>query len=417
MKVIGVDTLPIRALATETIVPDRGPFCTTPWDVFASHRRSPKPRADQVLADERPPIESRQRARISNVVVRLRTDEGLDGYGMVGVGSPASIDVIRYHLEPLVLGQDPFDVERTWELMFRRTLNIGRKGLVLEAISAIDIALWDIMGKATGQPVYNLLGGRTRDTIRTYASQLYATDDLDKLHDEAKGYLDAGFTAMKMRFACGPMDGRHGMKVNYDLVRTVRDAVGSEVDLMADVYQGWDVPYAISMIRMLDEFELGWIEEPVIPEDLEGYARIRNSVRTPIAGGEHEFTRYGYRDMIRAGAVDILQPDVNRMGGITEARKVWALAAAHNLPVIPHGPDPHNAHLVMAHMNSPMLEYFPRSADGSPNVSYNLFAALFDGCPASVDGYLDLPPVAGLGITPNADAFEEYQAEWPDPLS
>src|SRR6185312_15112419 len=132
------------------------------------------------------------------------------------------------------------------------------------------------------------------------------------------------------------VDGEQGKRKNYALVEAVREAIGPDVELMADAYMGWDVPYAIDMIERLEDLRLKWIEEPVVPDDLAGYARIRERVKTPISGGEHEFTRWGYREMIERGAVDILQPDVNRMGGITEARKVFALASAHDLPVIPH---------------------------------------------------------------------------------
>ena len=345
------------------------------------------------------------------VLVRVHTDEGLTGVGSAGVGSGAAAFVIEQHLKPIVTGQSPFDVESLWEQMYRSTINYGRKGLVLEAISAVDIALWDIMGKATGQPVYNLLGGRTRERILVYASRLYARTDLDELARQARVFLQQGFTAMKQRFGYGPTDGLAGMRKNVELVRTVRDAIGPDVDLMADAYMGWDVAYAIRMIRMLEDagVNLRWVEEPVIPDDIDGYAEIRSKVNTPISGGEHEFTRYGARELLKRGAVDILQPDVNRVGGITEARKIWAMAAAENIPVIPHAGQMHNYHVVMAHLNSPMAEYFPPPGEDAVLEDDTLFWELFKGEPRAENGEIALPATPGLGLTLNDDRIQEWR--------
>jgi L-alanine-DL-glutamate epimerase-like enolase superfamily enzyme len=391
----------MRIAAIETILigePAERPddeWVTTPMDVFlerGERRTSGLPRP--------------QRGSVSNVIVRLRTDDGLEGYGTVGVGSPAAKPVIDHHLAHHVLGASPFDVELVWERMFRSTINIGRKGLVLEAMSAIDIAMWDLMGKAVGQPVYNLLGGRVRPRIRAYVSQNYARADLGVVRAEAEGYVRDGFTALKMRFGYGPSDGEAGKRKNHELVGTVREAIGPDADLMADAYMGWDVPYAIDMIRRLEEFNLRWVEEPLVPDDLDGYARIRANVSTPISGGEHEATRWGYRDMLLKGAVDIVQPDVNRMGGITEARKVWALASCFNVQVIPHSNQAHNAHLIAAHLNSPLIEYFPR---GALRTSYVFYSELFDGEPECVGGWVELSDRPGLGITLNEDAVAEWR--------
>lgn len=345
------------------------------------------------------------------VLVRVHTDEGLTGVGSAGVGSGAAAFVIEQHLKPIVTGQSPFDVESLWEQMYRSTINYGRKGLVLEAISAVDIALWDIMGKATGQPVYNLLGGRTRERIRVYASRLYARTDLDELARQAQVFRQQGFTAMKQRFGYGPTDGLAGMRKNVELVRTVRDAIGPDTDLMADAYMGWDVTYAIRMIRMLEDagVNLRWVEEPVIPDDIDGYAEIRSKVNTPISGGEHEFTRYGARELLKRGAVDILQPDVNRVGGITEARKIWAMAAAENIPVIPHAGQMHNYHVVMAHLNSPMAEYFPPPGEDAVLEDDTLFWELFKGEPRAQNGEIALPATPGLGLTLNDDRIHEWR--------
>lgn len=344
------------------------------------------------------------------VIVKVTTDEGLYGLGTVGVGNGAAAYIVEHHLKPIVMGENPFDVELLWAKMFRSTLNYGRKGLVLEAISAIDIALWDIMGKATGQPVYNLLGGKVHERIPVYASRLYANRDLDTLAAQARRFVDRGFSAVKQRFGHGPRDGPQGMKRNLELVLTVRQAVGPDIELMADAYMGWDVSYAIRMIHMIEDagLNLRWVEEPLIPDDIDGYAEIRRAVRTPISGGEHEFTRYGFRELIEKGAVDILQPDVNRVGGITEARKVWAMAAAHDLPVIPHGGQMHNHHLVMAHLNSPIAEYLPPASEDGVLDDDTIFWEIFEGEPSADGGFIHLPETPGLGVELNAATIQSW---------
>lgn len=342
------------------------------------------------------------------VVVRLTTDTGLTGLGCIGLGSEAVASVVERQLAPIVLGHAPFDTEWLWETMYRSTLNIGRRGLVLAAISGVDIALWDVIGKAVGQPVCNLLGGRTRASIRAYASSGYAMEDLDHMAERARGHVAEGYTAMKMRFGYGPADGRAGMRRNVELVRALRRALGDDVDLMADAYMGWTTQYAIEMIRLLEPFDLTWVEEPVTADNLSGYARIRSATRTAIAGGEHEATRWGFRQMIEARAVDYVQLDVNRVGGVTEARKIWALAAAHDLPVVPHGPNFHNAHLIMAHLNSPLIEMFPDDyRDGD-----TFLGELFVGDPKAQGGVVTLPDAPGFGVELDMDVVSKHARPW-----
>ncbi|MCY7289252.1 MAG: hypothetical protein LH624_13620 [Cryobacterium sp.] len=344
---------------------------------------------------------------ISNVVVIVHAEDGTYGLGTVGVGSPVAISVISNHLAAIVVGSDAFETERTWHTMQRNTIALGRKGIVLKAISAIDIALWDLKAKLLGQPVYNLLGGRVKQTIRAYASELYARADLESLHREATLHKEAGFTAVKMRFGYGPAEGRAGMRANRDLVRTVREAVGDDVDIAAEAYMGWDTAYAIRMINSLDEYGLAWVEEPVLPDNLHSYAYIRSRVGVPVSGGEHEFALTGFRDMIEAGAVDILQPDVNRMGGITEAAKVWALAEAYDIPVIPHSNQAHNAHLIASSYASPLIEVFP---EPGVEAGYNFYHRFFDGEPRAHEGSVVLGVESGLGLTLMPDVVNTHLA-------
>jgi L-rhamnonate dehydratase len=188
-------------------------------------------------------------------------------------------------------------------------------------------------------------------------------------------------------------------------VRTVRETVGDDIDVMADAYMGWTLDYAKRMLPLLEPFNLRWLEEPVIPDDIYGYAELRRRSSIPIAGGEHEFTLYGFRDLIEARAVDYIQFDTNRVGGISQARKIAALAEAHSIPVIPHAGQMHNYHVVMASLNSPMAEYFPVV---DVEVGNELFWYIFNGEPKAKDGFIDLDEsIPGLGLTIDEEALSQ----------
>jgi len=339
--------------------------------------------------------------------VELEDEDGVVGVGTAGFGNPATIEVLR-QLQPLVVGRAPSEVAFVWETMYRATLNVGRRGLVLHAISAVDIALWDLFGKQLGVPVYELLGGKLRPSLPAYASWLYATEDLETLAAEAAGWARRGFTAVKQRLPYGPLDGKAGMRRNVELVRTVVEAVGPDVDVMADAYMSWDVGYAIRCIRAIEDegIRLRWLEEPVIPDDLPGLAAIRAAVATPIAAGEHEATRYGFRDLINAGAVDVLQPDVNRLGGITEARRVWALGETFGLDVIPHLGFAHNAHLAIASLATPLLEYMPPPPSADEADEDQIFWVAFPDEPRAENGRVTLSGRPGLGVEVDRSVLE-----------
>ncbi len=340
------------------------------------------------------------------LVVEIFTDNGLVGIGNAALAPLVTKQTIDLYLKPLLINQDPWDTEFLWQHMYRKTMAFGRKGIGMAAISAVDIALWDVLGKSAKQPVYRLLGGRTKLRIPVYASRLYSIE-LDKLAVEAKRYKDEGYKAMKLRFGWGPADGASGMQRNLDLVRTVREAVGDEIDVMADAYMGWTLDYAKRMLPLLEPFHLRWLEEPVIPDDVQGYAELKSYGRIPIAGGEHEFTLYGFRDLLEAHAVDYIQFDTNRVGGISQARKIAALAEAYSIPVIPHAGQMHNYHVVMASLNSPMAEYFPIV---DVEVGNELFWYIFDGEPRAKDGFIDLDDnVPGLGLTMNESKLGDFE--------
>jgi L-alanine-DL-glutamate epimerase-like enolase superfamily enzyme len=339
------------------------------------------------------------------LICEITTDTGLVGIGNAALSPLVTKQVIDLYLKPLLIGADPWDIEFLWQHMYRKTMAFGRRGIGMVAISAVDIALWDLLGKSAKQPVYRLLGGRTKPRIPVYASRLYSTP-LAELAVEATKYKNEGYTAMKLRFGWGPTDGAEGMQKNVALVRTARETVGDGIDLMADAYMGWTLDYAKRMLPLLEPFNLRWLEEPVIPDDVHGYAELRRFGRIPIAGGEHEFTLYGFRDLLEARAVDYIQFDTNRVGGLTQARKISALAEAHAIPVIPHAGQMHNYHLVMSSLNSPMAEFFPPV---DVEVGNELFWYIFKGEPMPRNGFIDLDEnTPGLGLTIDEAALTKF---------
>jgi len=340
------------------------------------------------------------------VLVEVFTDSGHVGLGNAALSPLVTKSLIDTYLAPLLLGADPWDTEYLWQQMYRRTLAFGRKGVAMTAISAVDIALWDILGKSAKQPVYRLLGGRTKDRIPVYASRLYSMP-LQDLRVEAEKYRNEGYQAMKLRFGWGPLDGAAGMQKNLDLVCTVREVIGDDIDLMTDAYMGWTLDYAKRMLPLLEPFHLRWLEEPVIPDDTRGYATLKKYGRVPIAGGEHEFTIFGFRELLEADALDYIQFDTNRVGGISQARKICALAESFQIPVVPHAGQMHNYHVVMASLNSPIAEFFPQV---DVEVGNELFWYIFNGEPVPTNGYINLDDsLPGLGLTVSEESLKRFR--------
>lgn len=330
------------------------------------------------------------------LVVEIELDDGTIGIGNAALAPHAVKTTIDTYLKPLLIGTDPLDSEYIWQSMYRRTLPFGRKGIGMTAISAVDLAVWDAKGKILKQPVFKLLGGRTKSKIPVYASRLYS-QPLDTLYTEAKAYAEQGFPAVKLRFGWGPKDGFSGMQKNVDLARTAREAIGPDVDLMADCYMGWSLEYAKRMLRMLQPYNLRWVEEPVISDDLAGYAELRALNYVAISGGEHEYTLHGFRQALDLKAFDIAQFDVNRVGGITAAKKIADLCEAYDVAVIPHAGQMHNYHVSMSSYAAPISEYFPKVP---VEVGNELFWYIFDGEPVAENGFIDLSDTTpGFGLT------------------
>ena len=330
------------------------------------------------------------------LVVEIECDDGTIGIGNAALAPHATKATIDTYLKPLLIGTDPMDSEYIWQSMYRRTLPFGRKGIGMVAISAVDLAVWDAKGKILQQPVFKLLGGRTKPKIEVYASRLYS-QPLDTLYAEAKSYADQGFKSVKIRFGWGPKDGLEGLHRNVDLIRTTREAVGDGVDIMADAYMGWNVEYAKRMLRMLTPFNLRWVEEPVIADDLNGYAELKAMNLVSISGGEHEYTLPGFRQALDLKAFDIAQYDVNRVGGITAAKKIADLCEAYDVLVIPHAGQMHNYHITMSSYGAPIAEYFPKVP---VEVGNELFWYIFDGEPVAENGYINLADdKPGFGLT------------------
>lgn len=264
-------------------------------------------------------------------LVRLETDEGITGFGegLARFSPRAAASVIQDILSPVVLGQDPFNVELLWDRMYAMMRGRGHsKGYVLEAMSAVDIALWDIIGKALGQPVHRILGSYGRTSLPVYASSLLFKPT-EELVREAERLAAQGFPAMKLKVG-------QGIEADLRNVREIRRALGDRVQLMTDANSAYDTLTALRIGRRLEAEGVAWFEEPVAPENLDGYAKLAQALDIPIAGGESEFNRWAFKELLVRQAIDIIQPDLGRAGGFTEARRIAALCSAFDVPVAPH---------------------------------------------------------------------------------
>jgi D-arabinonate dehydratase len=333
-------------------------------------------------------------------VVKVKTDEGVTGIGLGGGGSTnAGVQTFVGLVEgfkPALIGEDPLDVERIWANMWVPKL-VGRRGLSTRVISAIDIALWDLKGKLCNLPVYKLLGGYT-NKIPTYIAGGYYQEGkgLGELAQEMEQNVAMGARAVKMKIG--------GASINEDVerVRVAREAVGSEVKLLVDANNAYRYYEAIEISRKIEKYDIFWFEEPVMPDDYRGHAMVAAATSIPIATGENEYTRYGFRDLIEHRAAAILNADAQILGGVTEFMKVAALAQAYDLPVAPHGNQDVHVHLVSAIPNGLIVEYYRDTVDPMCGKSFKEQLML-------KDGYLKPPDRPGFGIELNEEALKPYK--------
>ncbi len=361
-----------------------------PIDIYSEHRCEGANRLEQV---------GQNAYRIHSAFVEVETDAGI-----TGISGPVTLSIahtVLSRFKGMLLQEDPLAVELLWDKMYRLAVH-GRKGETMMAISALDCAFWDIRGKWANAPVYRLLGGPTRARIPVYASMLGFSVEPEQAAARAREYTEKGYRAQKWFFRASPAEGPRGVERNVALVKSVREAMGPEPDLMLDCWMSWDLRYARLIAPRIAPYNPRWIEEPVLPDKYDICAQIRRSMPFPVSNGEHEYTRWGFRRLLEAGAQDILQPDIYWAGGITETVKISALASAYDIEVIPHGHSTHaTAHLIASRPPNlcPIQEYL---------VKWNIIHQFFLKHKIEpVDGFIELPRWPGLGLEIDEDLVQE----------
>ncbi|MCO5090377.1 mandelate racemase/muconate lactonizing enzyme family protein [Bosea sp. (in: a-proteobacteria)] len=340
---------------------------------------------------------------IGYLVVRVTTDSGLEGIGITyhEVGGEATSALINRNMAPRLIGRDPLETDAIWHEFFHYLRGVGRKGLMYCALSAVDIALWDLKGKITGLPLYRLLGGN-RTRVPVYASGGWTSYSDEELVAEMKGMVSRGFRTIK--FKLGYEGGRNPRR-DVQRVRKVREAVGPDIDLLVDANNCFDAATAIQLANNIREYDIMLFEEPVFADDIPGLARFKRGTDIPLGTGEHEYTKFGLRDLLIHDAVDIVQVDGARVGGYTEMLKCAALTEAWNVKFAPHAMENIHLHLVAAVPNGLFLERLLMFED--------ITAKLFKDAPVPVDGYMHVPDLPGLGLALDMDFIHEHDETSP----
>jgi L-rhamnonate dehydratase len=326
---------------------------------------------------------------LGTLVVEIEAADGTVGFAVTTGGEPAAF-IVEKHLARFLEGRDPTQIEKIWDQMYFSTQYYGRKGLVVNAISGVDLALWDLLGKLRGEPVYQMLGGAVRDELLFYATG--ARPDIAK---------QLGFIGGKLPLHHGPAEGEEGFAKNLAMLADMRGKVGPDFWLMLDCWMSLDLNYAIRLAERAQEYGLKWIEEALSPDDYWGYADLkRNAPRGMlVTTGEHEATRWGFRMLLEMECCDIIQPDVGWCGGMTELLKIAALADSRGVLVIPHGSSVYSYHFVITRHNSPFAEFL-MMAPGADKV-VPMFHPQLTGEPVPVNGRLKLPDRPGFGVELN----------------
>ena len=341
-----------------------------------------------------------------DLVVLVHTDEGITGIGEVDSAPDVVAALIRqdsshavaHSLRSTLVGRDPLDVEGAWDAMYRGLIYVGRRGIGIHAISGVDIALWDIRGKALGKPVCELLGDVQRDRVRAYASMLMP-DTTEETAERVTALRERGFTAVKLGW--GPLgeDAEHDVR----LAAAAKDAAGDGVDILIDAGLGYveDAKTAIGVARELEQLGIGWLEEPFVPDAYEAYAELADAVDLTIAAGEQDVTRWGFRELIERGHVDLVQPDVTRCGGITETLRIAALAAEYGVATVPHAWKSGIIKAASLHVNAVLPDALYQEycvAETPINTTLTV-----ERLPLEADGCITVPTAPGIGVTLDED--------------
>mgnify|MGYP001157288706 FL=1 len=372
----------------------------TPLDIYEQYANSLNATADFVQSENGKLV-------LDQIYIKIETEDN-----QVGIAGPMNDNVafiIANKLKAILIGKDVFASELIWDQMYRKLVH-GRQGEPIWAISFVDCALWDLKGKILNQPVYKLLGGATVNKIPAYASMLgYNVLDMKLVKARALEYKSKGFKAQKWFFRYGPAKGVEGLKKNIELVKTLRETLGDDYELMFDCWQSMDVPYVLSLIDAIKKYNPKWLEECAMPDRIDSYVRIKNKTNIPLAGAEHHYTRWGINQFISEGALDIIQADPHWCGGISEMIKISALCTTHDLILIPHAGAMHSGvHFSFSQSpaHTPMIEYLVK---WMPILQYFCSEEIIPK-----NGHINLPDKSiGLGVNINKDKIikQEYVYE------
>ncbi|RNF73998.1 L-rhamnonate dehydratase [Marinomonas rhizomae] len=337
---------------------------------------------------------------LGTLVVEIEATDGTVGFA-VTTGGEIGAFIVEKHLARFVEGADVTDIEKIWDQMFNSTLYYGRKGVVLNAISGVDLALWDLLGKVRNEPVHKMIGGAVRDELKFYATG--ARPDLAK---------EMGFIGGKLPLQWGPADGDEGLKKNIETLAHMRSKVGDDFWLMFDCWMSLDLNYSIKLAKAASEYGLKWIEEALPPDDYWGYAELRENIPDGmmVSTGEHEATRWGFRMLFDKNCCDLIQPDVGWCGGLTELLKISALADAHNKLVVPHGSSVYSYHFVFTRQNSPFAEFLMMAPNADKVVP--MFNPLLLDEPVPLNGKMNISaldkPGFGVRLNPECELSRPY---------
>jgi D-galactarolactone cycloisomerase len=345
------------------------------------------------------------------MIVEIETDAGPVGWGE-SYGPAYITSAVVQSVAPWLIGEDPLRTDYLWQEIYARLRDHGQKGVVIQGLSAIDIALWDIKGKHFGAPVYRLMGGPLRNQVQAYATGLYrrkSGNPLEYLAEEAAGYVAGGFKAVKLKAG-------FGIEEDARVTRAVRDAIGPDVALMVDANHAYDATAAIRLGRKIEQYNIGWFEEPVPPEDIDGYQAVRAALAIPIAGGECEFTRFGFRNLLVSRAVDVIQPDTCAAGGLSECKKIADMAVAFGTRYNPHVWGTGIALAASLQLLAVLPPHTPPSlAPVEPMLEFDrtehpIRQAVLTAPIEHTNGMVRVPDGPGLGIKVDRDALARFAA-------